>query len=385
MRPPGGPYIGGARRQSWRPAAAGEAEGSVSSSSLFCRPRTHTLRRSGARRQEGAAASPSPCGRGGLRLAAGPPRRARSSRSRACDGPREREGEKGKEKGREKKKKKKKKKKKAHKKSRSPITLRTKPGNSEPSKTGAARLCEHASSPGFGEEEEEEGGEERRRKEGKKTAAPDAAARLPAKGPPPASAAAAAAAPSTPPRAPGRSPSRTSGSAAAAGGPAGLYAARAAGAAPPPPASLLPSATRPAAPRRARPPGPPPPPPGSPHLPARPSAPPPPRRAAAPAPAAPLARLPAETHRRGRPRTAPLKGEGWERRARGTARINYLRDFTNVVKSIPGIGTFRNSFLECQVSSLQPTLTALIAKSAAGCHFTSCIIILFSVIGKSQL
>lgn len=72
-------------------------------------------------------------------------------------------------------KKKKKKKKKAHKKSRSPITLRTKPGNSEPSKTGAARLCEHASSPGFGEEEEEEGGEERRRKEGKKTAAPDAA------------------------------------------------------------------------------------------------------------------------------------------------------------------------------------------------------------------
>lgn len=78
-------------------------------------------------------------------------------------------------KGGRKKKKKKTKKKKAHKKSRSPITLRTKPGNSEPSKTGAARLCEHASSPGFGEEEEEEGGEERRRKEGKKTAAPDAA------------------------------------------------------------------------------------------------------------------------------------------------------------------------------------------------------------------
>lgn len=84
-------------------------------------------------------------------------------------------GRKGKGKREGEEKKKKKKKKKAHKKSRSPITLRTKPGNSEPSKTGAARLCEHASSPGFGEEEEEEGGEERRRKEGKKTAAPDAA------------------------------------------------------------------------------------------------------------------------------------------------------------------------------------------------------------------
>ncbi|XP_030358742.1 translation initiation factor IF-2-like [Strigops habroptila] len=55
-------------------------------------------------------------------------------------------------------------------------TLRTKACNNKPSKTGAARLYEHASSPGFGEEEEE--GEGRQRKEERKITVPDAASPL---------------------------------------------------------------------------------------------------------------------------------------------------------------------------------------------------------------